>query len=319
MPAKTHRLRGYLMIASATLLWAISANVGRAMFTGKLLVADQLAHPIAALPLAQVRATVSFLVLGALLMWRRGPRPLILPPADAARCLILGALGLAASNFLYYYAMQTTSVASAIIVQYTAPAWVLIYVATQRRERPSWTKGGAVLLAILGCALVVGAIGGSGLHGTPLGLFAVLLASFSFAFYSVFGHDLLLRYDRWLVVLYAFLGAALLWAIVHPPWLLFMQGYTQRQWIFLVLFALGSSLSPFALYFLGLQYVDATSAIVTCCLEPVLSILIAASLLGESLVAIQVLGVAVVLAAILLVQMPERMNPPEDLALEPID
>lgn len=319
MPAKSHRLRGYLMIAGATLLWAVSANIGRALFTGRLLAADQLAHPIAAMPLAQVRATISGLVLGGLLASRRGWRPLLLPPRDAVQCLILGVIGLAASNFLYYFAMQTTNVASAIIVQYTAPAWVLLWVSFRHRHWPSPAKAGAVALAIFGCALVVGAIGGGGLRGTPMGLFAVLLSSFSFAYYSIAGHDLLRRYDRWLVVLYAFLGAALLWAIVHPPWLLAAQGYSHAQWIFLVLFALGSSLSPFALFFLGLRYVDATSAVVTCCLEPVLSILLAASLLGESLGAIQVFGVVVVLSAIVLVQWPERAQPAEELAVEPID
>jgi len=313
LPRNHAPLRGYLMIAGATLLWAISANVGRALFTGRLLASDQLAHPISALQLSQVRASVSTLVLGSLLLWRRGLRPLILSRGDTIRCLILGAAGLAGSNFLYYYAMQTTSVASAIIVQYTAPAWVLLWVSFAHRQWPSLPKVGGVLLAILGCALVVGVIGGGGLHGTTLGLLAVLLASFSFAFYSVFGHDLLRRFpegDRWLVVFYAFMGAALLWAFVNPPWRLFAQGYSGRQWVFLVLFALGSSLGPFALYFLGLQYVDATSAIVTCTLEPVMSILLAAALLGESLGAMQVAGVAVVLSAILLVQLQGRTEAP---------
>jgi len=39
---------------------------------------------------------------------------------------VLGTLGVAASNYFYYIAIQKTSVAIAIIVQYTAPVWVLL-------------------------------------------------------------------------------------------------------------------------------------------------------------------------------------------------
>jgi len=37
-------------------------------------------------------------------------------------------LGVAVSNYFYYVAIQKTNVATAIILQYTAPVWVLLYV-----------------------------------------------------------------------------------------------------------------------------------------------------------------------------------------------
>jgi probable blue pigment (indigoidine) exporter len=63
-----------------------------------------------------------------------------------------------------------------------------------------------------------------------------------------------------------------------------------------------SVLGAFSLYFLGLQYLEPTRAIIASCLEPVFSILLAALLLGEVLRPIQTLGIIFVLAAIVIVQ-----------------
>jgi drug/metabolite transporter, DME family len=65
-------------------------------------------------------------------------------------------------------------------------------------------------------------------------------------------------------------------------------------------------LIPYLLYFMGLRHLDATSAIVTSCLEPVFAILLAATFVGESLHFLQVVGIGLVLCATVLIQRPER-------------
>jgi drug/metabolite transporter (DMT)-like permease len=77
-----------------------------------------------------------------------------------------------------------------------------------------------------------------------------------------------------------------------------------------LIFAISSSLIPFSLYLWGLEYLDPTRAIVTSCLEPVFAVIIAAVTLGESVNSIQILGIAVVLTATILVQIPERATTP---------
>ena len=124
------------------------------------------------------------------------------------RLLVLGILGVAASNYFYYLAIQRTNVATAIIVQYTAPVWVLLYTAVHARRRPSWRKSSAVGLAVIGCALAVGMVGSGGVRVDAIGLSAALVAAFSFSFYNVGGHSVLARYDRWKVLVWVLAGAA---------------------------------------------------------------------------------------------------------------
>jgi len=242
----------------------------------------------------------------------------MLPARDLLRTVLLGILGVAASNYLYYLAIQKTNVATAIILQYTAPVWVLLYMVSRGMQKASPQRVAGVGLAVVGCALAIG-VGPGELRANAAGLVAAIAASFSFAFYNIGAHDVLTRHDRWKVLLYALASAAGFWIVLNPPWKIAAAHYAPGQWLFLWIFAVTSVLLPFSLYFGGLQHLDATRAVVASCLEPVFSIVIAAVLLGELMRPLQAAGIAVVLAAIVLVQMPDRAAREEVAVVEPIE
>lgn len=326
--SKPHALRGYLFIAAATFFWGLSAAMGRAVFTGKLLGGVQALRPIDPVILAQSRTTLSFLVLAPILLLKNRSS-FHVRSKYLAQFFLLGILGVAASNFFYFYAIEKTTVALAIVLQYVAPVWVLLYMLARRLQRPSVRRISGVILAVIGCGMAVGGIAAqrgfpwlaiSGPHYDTLGVIAGEMAAISFAFYNVYGQHLLQLYDRWTVLVYALLGAALFWLIVNPPWKIIAQHYSDGQWLFMAVFAIASMLVPFSLYFAGLQHLDPTRAIVTACLEPVWAILLTALLLGELVSPWQVVGIAVVLSATILVQRPEARDRREPvITVEPIE
>jgi len=296
--------------------------MGRAVFTGKFALAGEAQHPIEPVILSQTRTTFSLLVLMVLLVGRGGWRRIKLPVLDLIRCLVLGMLGVAASNYFYYVAIQKTSVAIAIILQYTAPVWVLLYVAARGKQKLSIQKTAAVLVALAGIALTIGIAGdySAALRLDSYGVIAGLIASLSFAFYNVGGHQILARYDRWRVLTWTLMSAAVVWLVVNPPWKVAAAHYTLPQWGFLFVFSMISVLGSFSLYFLGLQYLEPTRAIIASCLEPVFSILLAAALLGEGVRPIQTLGIVLVLSAIVIVQLPVRgAAEQESVVVDPIE
>ena len=293
------------------------------MFTGKLALNGQALHPIDPLILSQTRTSFSLLVLLPLLVGRGGWRRIQLPTSDLIQCLVLGMFGVAASNYFYYVAIQKTSVAIAIIVQYTAPVWVLLYVVARRQQKLSLQKVAAVGVAVAGIALTIGIVGGkssSVFRVDSFGLLAALLASFSFAFYNVGGHRILARHDRWRVLVWTLTSAAVFWLFVNPPWKVVAEHYAPAQWGFLFVFSMISVLGSFSLYFLGLQHLEPTRAIIASCLEPVFSILLAAAFLGEVVRPIQTVGIVLVLSAIVIVQLPGRgAAGQESVVIDPIE
>ncbi|HLK33682.1 MAG TPA: DMT family transporter, partial [Terriglobales bacterium] len=254
MPIKRHTARGYGYIAAAALCFGVSATLGRAVFTGRLLAGAEGLRSIDPLILAQTRTTFSLLILLPVLYLRRGRAGIALPRADFMRCLVLGVLGVAASNYFYYFAIEKTNVAVAIILQYTAPIWVLLYMVARGRQRASGQRVGAVVLAVAGSALAIGIVGTARLQLNGWGVGAALLAAFAFAFYNVGGHDLLACHDRWRILLHVLLGAALFWLVVNPPWRIAAAHYDRGEWLFLVGFAVISVLVPYLFYFAGLQH-----------------------------------------------------------------
>jgi len=228
----------------------------------------------------------------------------------------------AVSNYFYYVAIQRTNVAIAIIVQYTAPVWVLLYVVARGLQKLTLQKVAAVVMAIIGTALVIDIVrmrSAAAFRVDSYGLIAALLASFSFAFYNVAGHNILARYDRWRVLGWTLAAASAFWLLVNPPWKVLAAHYAPMQWLFLFVFSMISVLGAFSFYFLGLQYLEPTRAIIASCLEPVFSILLAALFLGEVLRPIQTLGIVFVLAAIVVVQRPTRGVPQNPVAVDPIE
>jgi drug/metabolite transporter, DME family len=313
---ETHPYRGYLYIACSAVLWGISASLGRAAFTGRLLPSSGISR-VDPLILSQARTTFSFLMVLVGLVITRGLSRLRMPWSDLGRVVALGLVGVAASNYFYYLAIQRTNVATAIIIQYTAPVWVLLYMVVRKLERATLPKMVAVALAIFGIALVIGLLGQGQLRLDSLGVTAGLIAAFSFSYYNVFGHSILERYDRWTVLLFTTMSASVFWIFVNSPWKIIASHYTAAAWGFLFGFSLLSVLLPFTFYFAGLQHLSPSKAIVVSCLEPVFTILIAAAALHESVHPLQAVGMIMVLCAILVVQRPAGRDKPQ--LIEPVD
>ncbi len=304
-PHIRHPLRGYVSIAAAAFCWGGAASLGRAVFTGRLLGGSHALRPIGPLILTQTRISFSFLILAGTIVWLRGRSALALGKKDVLRCFLLGIAGMSMANFFYYVAIAKTTVATAIILFYTAPVWVLLYLLGRYRQRPSVRRVGAVVAAVIGCALAIGIGGPAHLRLNRMGVAAGLLGACAFAFYNIYGYDVLSQHERWRVLVYALLGATLFWMFVNPPWAIAAARYSAKDWGFMVLFAVISLLLPFSFYFVGLQYLDATRAVVTSCLQPVFAILFAAVFIAESLHWLQALGIVIVLAASIAIQIPE--------------
>jgi drug/metabolite transporter (DMT)-like permease len=311
---KASAVIGYLCIGGAALFWAISATLGRAVFTGRLHLFGAAIAPLPPLMLAQSRTTVAALILFPALRVMRGPAAVHLQAREIRDCAIFGTLGIAASNYFYYLAIQRTNVATAIILQYLAPVFVLLWMLGRKLQPPTFSRIAGVIVAVLGSVLAIGvvsqsshfpglAIASGQVRFDLIGVIAALFAAVSFAFYNVFGRHLVESHDHWTVQAWALAGAALGWLFVNPPWRVVAAHYTGSQWGFMALFSVTSILIPFSLYFAGLHHLDATRAIVTSCLEPVFSILIAAIALGELVGRIQIVGILLVLASTVLVQL----------------
>jgi drug/metabolite transporter, DME family len=280
-----------VQIAAAALCWGFAASLAKSLFV----------QQVDPLTLSQLRASFSFLVLLAIaLAFRR--TMLRVEPRLALGLALLGVVGIASTNFTYLTAIHLTNVTTAILVQYTAPIWVMLYMAAFGGERLTKARAAAVALSFGGCVLAVGAYQASGLAWNPAGVLWALAAAFGFSFFSIWGSRMARRVELWSSLLWALGAATLFWALIRAPWELAHAGFSSSQWGVFFFYAMISILVPHALFYNGLKRVRPTHAMVTSTLEPGFAILFAFLLVGEAFGLPQALGLAAVIGAILLLQ-----------------
>jgi len=249
------------------------------------------------------RSAAGILLAG---FWLKNPRFLKIKPSDLPYLIILGVVGVAGVHYSYYYAISKTNVATAILLQYLAPALILLFAVVVQGEPFSLLKLLSLLCAFAGCFLVVGGYDLKLFATNKIGVLAGLIAAGFFAFYSLYAERGLRRYPLWTMLFYGFTAAALFWWCIYPPWKILAAHYSLKIWFIFFVLGVFSAIVPFGCYFAGLRAIGATRASITAMLEPVIAGVAAYLFLGETLSALQVVGGVLVLGGIGLLQMARK-------------
>jgi drug/metabolite transporter (DMT)-like permease len=230
-------------------------------------------------------------------------RKFVIHRSDLWRFGLLGVIGISVTNYTYYFTVKESSVAAAILVQYTAPVWVVLYsVFVIKEDKLDRITIISLVLALVGCyfTITAGSMQSLGLKGWAI--ITGPASAFTFAYQIVGMKQLLKRYSVWTVLIYVFGFSAVFWLCINTPWQIAAKHYTLGDWGILWLFAIISILIPQTAFASGLKLLHASTVGIISILEPVIAIMAAFLVLGESISVIQSFGGLMVLAAIGLLQ-----------------
>ena len=292
MPERRRRPRlGYLLAAVAALMFAVNGSIA------KFLLDDG----VSAAHLSQLRVTVSFALLaGALALVDRNR--LRIARADVPRMAWLGLAGVAIVQFSYFLAIDRLPISVALVIQFTGPLMVLLWLRTVHGRRLKPSLYGAVALSVAGSALVVEIYDAGAIDG--LGIVFSLVAAVTFAIYLIgferAGH----RYDAFTTLTWGLGFATLFWLLASPPWTFPLGDLDSARGAALALgVVVIGTLAPFLLNVSALRHLPAARVGVVATLEPVLATLVAWAVHDQALAAPQIAGGLLVVAAVAWVQM----------------
>jgi DME family drug/metabolite transporter len=285
------RIGGYGLVLVAAALWA----------TLGLFYKGLAASGLPLLTIVFFRAGIAALVLFLVLLWR-DRASLHLNGRDVLFFLVFGLVGVAAFYVVYIHAIEWAGMGVAAVLMYTAPIWVSLYSMLFLGERWTLWRGGALLLAFLGCALVGRAYDPTGMRLNGPGILAGLGAGLTYGAYTVFSKVAQRRHTAWSTLAWALgIGALFLLplqssqtlshALTHPPTL-----------FWLVMLGLVPTLGGGLAFNLGLRRVPASNASIVATLEPVIAAALGWAVWGEQMEGPQMLGTALVLTAVVLLQ-----------------
>ena len=284
------QLKGYLFIAIAATLWGASATIVKHLFN--------IQYP--PLIIVQTRVSIAFVVL-AVFFLVTNPRILAFRMRDVPHFFFVGVCGIAGSNYFYYFAIKESNVATAIVVQYSAPIMVALYAIVVQHEKMTRFKLLSLIFSTAGIFLAVGGLNGL-LVANHKGIVLAFAAAVSYAIFNLAGKPLTKKYSVWSSLVFTLGAATLFWLVVQPPQTILAAGYSFADWKIFTLVSTTSILVPYSFYFFGLQYLSPTRAIITSTLEPIVAIATEFIFLGGTMGPLQIVGAVLVIGSIILLE-----------------
>ncbi|SHM19458.1 DMT family transporter [Vreelandella subglaciescola] len=210
---------------------------------------------------------------------------------------VIAGLGVAGNFTFYFISIAEGNVAVAATLMYCAPVFVYCVSFALELERPTLPKWGAIVMTMLGIVLLtrVYAVGAGSV--TLVGGIAGLLAGLSYAVF-IFGFKYAAPHgspQSILVIALAVLVFILLWLADAEQTLAVLSDRSLP--LFILLGGLGAGLS-FILYIIGLNHIAPAVASIVAMVEPVTASLFGVMVLNESLSAIQLVGIGLILLAV---------------------
>ncbi|HKC17503.1 MAG TPA: DMT family transporter [Steroidobacteraceae bacterium] len=261
--------------------------------------------PETLLALRMLYALPLFLLLGA-----RAARtaPMAITAGDWRALALLGFLGYFASSYLDFLGLQHISAALERLILYVYPTIVVFYTAWQERRSPSPAMLFALLLCYAGVALAVAHDVHTGGAQVWLGGLLIFASALLYAVYLIRSAPLLgrvgsARFTAWATsaaCVYAialFLAQRPLANLIAQPWQ--VQALSAAMAVF-------STVLPIWLFSEAIRRLGAGPTAVIGSLGPVITMLLAWQLLGESLGVLQLAGAALVVYGVRLVAVEQR-------------
>jgi drug/metabolite transporter (DMT)-like permease len=299
---RRHPRVGYAMAAGAASLWAVNGTVSKVI----------LASGVSSLRLSQVRMTGALIGFVVVLLLT-APDRLRVGRRELPFLAVWGIGGLAFVQWFYFLAIHRLAIGIALLIEYIAPLFVALwahYVFHERVRRRIWV---ALAFALAGLALIVNVRHGGTISTS--GIVFALGSAAAYTFYILLAERGVGDRDAVSLLAWGFAFGALFWCFLAPWWsfpaarvgadvslLGRLSNYHLPVWALMAFLILIGTIIPFFLLVSALRHLPATRVGIIAMLEPVVATIVAWVWLNESLGALQLVGAAIVLCAIVLAQ-----------------
>jgi drug/metabolite transporter (DMT)-like permease len=207
-------------------------------------------------------------------------------------------------NWCYFTTINQMNLSIAVILLYTAPAFVTVLSFLFLKEKLNKIKIFSVIGTLIGCIFIAGISFNEATSISTIGLLTGLGAGFGYSLYSIFGKFALRKYESYTVTFYTFLIATIALIPITGIWRK-MSILIQSDVLF---WGLGLGLIPtviaYFLYTKGLEKTESSKASIIATIEPVVATLLSVMYYDEKLGSMQLVGSAFILISVLLINLP---------------
>ncbi len=290
--------RGELFLLAGALLFSFNGIVSKLVLTSSL----------SALNLAQVRSTGAFIIL-FLLIFFRSREKLRVTRKELPQLAFFGVIGIAAVQFLYFMAISRMHVSFALIIEFTAPIWIVLWIKYVKKRFVPTDMWIAIFLAFIGLLFIAQVWKGRTLD--TIGLIAAFLDAIALSIYFLMGEKLTKTRDIQSLTFFGFAFATLAWLIILPVWNFpfevfgerinmqgIFDGFDTYGWVLIAWIIIFGTIVPYLLVITGIKTLSASTSSVIGMVEPVLVGILAWWWLREAWLPLQIFGGVLVMVGI---------------------
>lgn len=289
------------MTLTAATLFAVNGSVSKLAIEGS---------DIGTLRWTELRSSGAFAGL-ALALLVLAPGRLRVGRSELPALAFYGIVGFALVQWLYFVTITRLPIGIGLLFEFTAPVLVALWARFVWHEQVRPRVWAALTLVVAGLVLVAQVWQGTTLD--TIGVIAGLAAAFALAIFYLQGERLVTTRDPISIVCIALGFTTLFWAVAQPWWSFpFEELATPVElpvldvavpvWLLAGWTIVLGTIAPFTLSVGALQHLPATTVGIVATFEPVAAAVIAWAWLGETLVAVQILGGLTVLLGIVLAE-----------------
>ena len=287
--------KAYLQIIAAAALWGC---IGLFL---KLLTAAGLTS----MQGVALRSVAGVLFYG-LFLFLTDRKALFIVPRDWYYFFGTGVCSLLFFNWCYFNAITRSSMSVAAVLLYTAPVFVTLMSALFFREAITPVKLTALAVTFAGCVLVTGLFPLGQAHIPPKAVLFGLGSGFGYALYSIFGKFVLNRYSPSTVTFCTILFCAIFSLPLSGIHTNLAALRDWRAWAGTLGMGVLCCALPYHLYTAGLKDAEPGKAAILATIEPFVAAALGILFFHETVTPFRLLGMAAILGAVLLLNVPSK-------------
>lgn len=219
---------------------------------------------------------------------------------DFPTLLLFSILGMMAVQYTYLTAIKYTNSGTATVLQYTGPAFVLLYVCFLMRRLPSWRENASLVGMLVGAFLIA-------THGhidtliiSQEGLFWGILSAIFLAVHDIIPVGIIRRWGSLTVTGWAmFLGGIVLLLITTP--FNYQPHLTLDACLTFIGLVLVGTVFSFTAFLSGVSRIGSVNASIICCIEPIAASIFSFLWVGTQFTSYDIIGMIIILIAVLII------------------
>lgn len=298
---KSREVRGTILTLTGGIFWGLAGVFGQYLFENRGLTARWM---------VSVRMILAGMILFLIVLYKEKKKTfeVLKHKKDFLQLILFGITGMALTQMTYYMSVEASNAGIATVLQYTAPAMIIVYFALRNRKLPNKVEFVALVLAITGTFLLATHGQFNGLAMSRTALVCGLISAVSTVLYNLLPVSLMAKYGTATTVGWGMLLGGIFLCLTVRPWQHIEGVWDWKTYTCLGIVVIVGTVLSFSTYMEGVRLIGATKASLFASVEPLTAMIATVLFMNVFFTKTDFIGLLSIVAAVIILSCPKTQE-----------